>query len=382
MGLISRVSSRTYRDSKMLSRNASRSLTQRTSKTKISQENLKKLYEGPGLEKFIGDGSGRAANICGIPMPQPTDQYVRKSKKEIFRLPPWLKVDIPKGKDYHKIKTQMKDLKLATVCEEAKCPNIGECWNSQGDKLATMTVMVLGEFCNRGCRFCSVKTMKRPPMPDPEEPEHVAQAIADWNSGYIVITSVDRDDLPDGGASHFADTVRAIKRKNKNIIVETLVGDFQGKKQDIETVIDSGMEVFAHNIETVNELHWLVRDPRAHYQQTLDVLKYAKQYKPEIVTKTSIMLGFGETDDQVMKTLEDLRAHDVDCVTLGQYMQPTRRHLKVQEYVTPEKFKYWQQVGDSMGFSYTASGPLVRSSYKAGEFFMQQLVKDRAEKEK
>jgi len=156
-----------------------------------------------------------------------------------------------------------------------------------------------------------------------------------------------------------------------------LVGDFQGKFQDVEAVVDSGMEVFAHNIETVKDLHWLVRDPRAHYQQTLDVLKHAKVYKPDIVTKTSLMLGFGETDEEVMQTLKDLRAHDVDCVTLGQYMQPTRRHLKVKEYVTPEKFKYWQKIGDELGFLYTASGPLVRSSYKAGEFFMAKIANEK-----
>ena len=160
-------------------------------------------------------------------------------------------------------------------------------------------------------------------------------------------------------------------------MVETLVGDFQGRKEDIETVVDSGMEVFAHNIETVRRLHYPVRDPRAKYDQSMQVLKYAKEYKPDVITKTSIMLGFGETDEEVMQTLEDLKAHNVDCVTLGQYMQPTRRHLKVKEYVTPEKFKYWQQIGDSMGFAYTASGPLVRSSYKAGEFFMKKLVQNR-----
>lgn len=332
--------------------------------SKISQENLKKLYEGPGFESFLQKAAADReaeseenaepgvripSHLCGIPLPQEAmtpEKYKRdKKSKDIFRLPPWLKVDIPKGKDYHRIKNQMKELKLATVCEEAKCPNIGECWNTQGDKMATMTVMVLGEFCTRGCRFCSVRTMKRPPKPDPNEPEHVAQAIADWNSGYIVITAVDRDDLEDGGASHFADTVRAIKNKNPNIMVETLVGDFQGNKKDIETVIDSGMEVFAHNIETVNELHWLVRDPRAKYQQTLDVLKYAKEYKPDIITKTSIMLGFGETDEQVYKTLEDLRAVGVDCVTLGQYMQPTKRHLKVAEYWVGEgkRPKTWEK---------------------------------------
>lgn len=348
---------------------------------RISQDNLKKLYEGPGLEHFLGSGENIAHNPCGIPVPQATDEeidkYKRKSNKQRLRLPPWLKVETPIGKDYHQIKKQMKDLNLATVCEEARCPNIGECWNSQGDKLATMTVMVMGELCTRGCRFCSVKTHRSPPPPDPKEPENVAEAIASWNSGYIVITSVDRDDLPDGGASHFAKTVTEIKKRNENIMVETLVGDFQGRKDDIETVVNSGMEVFAHNIETVKRLHYPVRDPRAKYEQSLQVLKYAKKYKPDVITKTSIMLGFGETDGEVMQTLEDLKAHNVDCVTLGQYMQPTRRHLKVKEYITPEKFKYWQQVGDSMGFAYTASGPLVRSSYKAGEFFMKKLVQDR-----
>lgn len=301
----------------------------------------------------------------------------RGEKKDYFRLPPWLKVEIPRGKQYTEMTKQLKDLKLATVCQEAKCPNIGECWNTSEGRPATATIMILGEECTRGCRFCSVRTSKRPAPPDPNEPAHVAKAIESWESGYIVITAVDRDDLPDGGASHFADVVRAIKTTNPNILVETLVGDFQGKVQDVEAVVDSGMEVFAHNIETVKDLHWLVRDPRAHYQQTLDVLKHAKVHKPEIVTKTSIMLGFGETDEEVMQTLKDLRAHDVDCVTLGQYMQPTRRHLKVKEYVTPEKFKYWQKIGDELGFLYTASGPLVRSSYKAGEFFMAKIAREK-----
>jgi len=334
------------------------------------------LYEGPGLEKFLGDGS--RASMCGVAPPTTPDHYKRKKgSKEYFRLPPWLKVEIPRGKQLQDMTKQLKDLKLATVCQEAKCPNIGECWNSGEGRPATATIMILGEECTRGCRFCSVRTNRRPAAPDPNEPEHVAQAIASWETGYIVITSVDRDDLPDGGAGHFAACVKAIKNKNSNILLETLVGDFQGKEHDIETVVDSGMEVFAHNIETVKSLQWLVRDPRARYEQTLEVLAHAKKHKPSIITKTSIMLGFGEQDEEVLQTLQDLRSVGVDCVTLGQYMQPTRRHLKVKEYVTPEKFKYWQKVGDELGFLYTASGPLVRSSYKAGEFFMEKIARDR-----
>ncbi|EPY78009.1 lipoyl synthase, mitochondrial precursor [Camelus ferus] len=215
-----------------------------------------------------------------------------------------------------------EQLKFHWVCEEARCPNIGECWGGGEHATATATIMLMGDTCTRGCRFCSVKTARTPPPLDANEPYNTAKAIAEWGLDYVVLTSVDRDDMPDGGAEHFAKTVSYLKERK-------------------------------------------VRDPRASFDQSLRVLKHAKEVRPDVISKTSIMLGLGETDEQVYATMEALREADVDCLTLGQYMQPTKRHLKVEEYITPEKFKYWEKVGNELGFHYTASGPLVRSSYKA-----------------
>ncbi|XP_015780114.1 PREDICTED: lipoyl synthase, mitochondrial-like [Acropora digitifera] len=239
-------------------------------------------------------------------------------------------------------------------------------------------VIILGDQCTRGCRFCSVKTNKKPPPPDPNEPANTAEAIKRWGLDYIVITSVDRDDLPDGGATHFAETVTEIKKRSPSILVECLTGDFRGDLAGVEAIVKSGLDVYAHNVETVDRLQLLVRDPRANYQQSLEVLRHVKRIQPNMVTKSSLMLGLGEKDEEVLQALKDLREAKVDCVTLGQYMQPTRLHLKVTEYITPEKFKYWETVGNELGFSYTASGPLVRSSYKAGEFFLTNLLKARS----
>ncbi|CAH3172272.1 unnamed protein product, partial [Porites evermanni] len=239
---------------------------------------------------------------------------------------------------------------------------------------------ILGDQCTRGCRFCSVKTNKKPPPPDPNEPANTAEAIRRWGLDYIVITSVDRDGrlyLPDGGAAHFAETVTQIKTRSPNILVECLTGDFRGDMKGVETVVKSGLDVYAHNVETVDRLQLLVRDPRANYKQSLEVLKHVKRIQPNMVTKSSLMLGLGETDDEVFQAMKDLREAKVDCVTLGQYMQPTKLHLKVTEYITPEKFKHWETVGNELGFAYTASGPLVRSSYKAWEFFLTNLLKTR-----
>jgi len=240
--------------------------------------------------------------------------------------------------------------------------------------------MVLGDTCTRGCRFCSVKTSRAPPPPDPMEPVNTATAIAEWGLDYVVLTSVDRDDMPDGGAAHFAQTVREIKSRNSSILVECLTPDFRGDLEAVSVVADSGLDVYAHNMETVERLTPFVRDPRATYRQSLAVLRHVKSRHPGLVTKTSLMLGLGESDQEVLTTMEDLRKIGVDCLTFGQYMQPTKRHLKVKEYVHPDKFAYWQQMGDKMGFKYTASGPLVRSSYKAGEFFLKNLVKSKKEK--
>lgn len=235
----------------------------------------------------------------------------------------------------------------------------------------------MGDTCTRGCRFCSVKTARVPPPLDPNEPTKTAKAIASWGLDYIVLTSVDRDDLADGGANHIAKTVREIKKLNPNIFVECLVPDFRGDLDMVKVIAESGLDVYAHNIETVEDLTPFVRDRRANYRQTLKVLNEAKNINPNLVTKSSIMLGLGETDEQVETTLKDLRSVGVDCLTLGQYMQPTKKHLKVNEYVTPEKFKQWEDKGNEMGFLYTASGPLVRSSYKAGEFFITSILKSK-----
>ncbi|KAK9724121.1 hypothetical protein RND81_05G049500 [Saponaria officinalis] len=238
--------------------------------------------------------------------------------------------------------------------------------------------MVLGDTCTRGCRFCAVKTSKNPAPPDPMEPENTAKAVASWGVDYIVLTSVDRDDLSDGGSSHFAQTVKAMKELKPEIMVECLTSDFKGDLKAVDTLVHSGLDVFAHNIETVKRLQRIVRDPRAGYEQSLSVLKHAKIIKEGMITKTSIMLGLGETDDELKKTMDDLREIDVDILTLGQYLQPTPLHLTVKEYVIPEKFAFWKNYGEAIGFRYVASGPLVRSSYRAGELFVQTMVKEKA----
>ncbi|EPX74142.1 lipoic acid synthetase [Schizosaccharomyces octosporus yFS286] len=294
------------------------------------------------------------------------------------RLPSWLKTKVPLGSNFTKIKNDLRGLNLHTVCEEAKCPNIGECWGGKDKSQATATIMLMGDTCTRGCRFCSVKTSRRPPPLDPNEPEKTADAINRWNLGYVVLTSVDRDDLADLGANHIAKTIGSIKQKAPHILVEALTPDFSGRLDLVDVVAKSGLDVFAHNVETVEDLTRYVRDRRATYRQSLSVLEQAKKSVPHLITKTSIMLGLGETDEEVIRTLRDLRAHGVDVVTFGQYMRPTKRHLKVQEYVHPKKFEYWQEVAEKLGFLYVASGPLVRSSYKAGEFFIKNLIEKRS----
>ncbi|XP_035274608.1 lipoyl synthase, mitochondrial [Anguilla anguilla] len=302
---------------------------------------------------------------------------LKRQKGERLRLPPWLKTEIPIGKNYNKLKSTLRDLNLHTVCEEARCPNIGECWGGGEYATATATIMLMGDTCTRGCRFCSVKTARKPPPLDPNEPENTAKAIAAWGLDYVVLTSVDRDDIVDGGAEHFAETVSKLKERSPDILVECLTPDFRGDLAAVEKIALSGLDVYAHNVETVRQLQRHVRDPRANFDQSLSVLRHAKAVKPSVLTKTSIMLGLGETDEQVHSTMKELRESGVDCLTLGQYMQPTKRHLKVDEYVTPEKFAHWEKTGNEMGFVYTASGPLVRSSYKAGEFFLKNLIEKR-----
>jgi len=332
------------------------------------------LVNGPGLEDFIAGVVPRNRDIDGYSGALKLAEARGQSR---LRLPPWLKTKIPMGNNYSKLKDDLRGLGLSTVCEEARCPNIGECWGGESGT-ATATIMLMGDTCTRGCRFCSVKTARAPPPLDPNEPENTAKAVAAWGLDYVVLTSVDRDDLPDAGSSHIAETIRQIKFAKPEMMVECLAPDFAGEMECVDRVSNSGLDVFAHNIETVERLTPFVRDARAKYRQTLAVLQRAKEAQGGgMVTKSSVMLGLGESDEEVEQTMSDLRSVGVECLTLGQYMQPTKRHLKVKEYVTPEKFAHWERVGSRMGFLYTASGPLVRSSYKAGEFFIKNIVEKR-----
>uniref|UniRef100_A0A4W3IEM8 Lipoyl synthase, mitochondrial n=1 Tax=Callorhinchus milii TaxID=7868 RepID=A0A4W3IEM8_CALMI len=337
----------------------------------LSDEKKQFLEVGPDLREFIN------GNLSDKKVWEEYKGNLKRQKGERLRLPPWLKREIPIGKNYNKLKNTIRNLNLHTVCEEARCPNIGECWGGGEYATATATIMLMGDSCTRGCNFCSVKTSRKPQPLDPDEPYNTAKAIADWGLDYVVLTSVDRDDLLDGGAEHFAKTVLQLKERNPKIMVECLTPDFRGDLKAVEKIAVSGLDVYAHNVETVRELQRRIRDPRANFDQSLSVLKHAKKVKPNLLSKTSIMLGLGETDEEVHSTLKELREAGVDCLTLGQYMQPTKRNLKVEEYVTPEKFQYWETVGNELGFLYTASGPLVRSSYKAGEYFLKKLLHSR-----
>jgi lipoic acid synthetase len=258
------------------------------------------------------------------------------------------------------VRRTVRDHRLSTVCEESMCPNIGECWNA-----GTATIMVMGSVCTRACRFCAVDTGNPRGWLDAEEPQNTARAVQLMGLKYVVITSVDRDDLADGGAAHYAACVRAIKTLTPATAVEALTPDFSGNTTHIETVVDSGLEVFAQNVETVERLTHPVRDPRAGYEQTLRVLEHAKKYRPAVLTKTSLMLGLGETDQEIMQTMHDLRDIGVDILTLGQYLRPTPNHLPVERYVTPDEFAAYRREGLENGFLEVVAGPLVRSSYRA-----------------
>ncbi|MCC5792082.1 MAG: lipoyl synthase [Legionellaceae bacterium] len=291
---------------------------------------------------------------------------VKHHQHDMERLPKpkWLRIKNQTSPAYQAVKQEVSKHRLATVCEEAKCPNIAECWSH-----GTATIMLMGAVCTRACRFCSVDTGNPRGWLDEQEPEKTAESVAIMNLDYVVLTSVNRDDLIDGGAAHYAKTIRAIKARCPQTKVEALTPDFQGKEADIATLLDSGVDVFAQNVETVERLTHPVRDNRAGYWQTIQVLAFAKRYRPDILTKTSLMLGLGETDEEILKTMDDLRAHQVDILTLGQYLQPTRNHLPVARYVTPEHFKQLRTIGLKKGFFEVASGPLVRSSYRADRIF-------------
>ncbi|PSQ64210.1 MAG: lipoyl synthase [Halobacteriales archaeon SW_8_66_22] len=290
------------------------------------------------------------------------------------RKPEWLKMRPPSGERFTEIKETLRDHDLHTVCEEASCPNLGECWSGRSGP-GTATFMLMGDRCSRGCNFCDIETGGMEPL-DPDEPANVASAVAEIGLEYVVLTSVDRDDLPDQGAGHFAETIREIKRRDPSILVEVLIPDFQGEDELVRKIIDAEPDVIAHNIETVERLQWPVRDRRAGYEQSLSVLRQAAR-EGDAYTKTSLMLGVGEYDHEIYQTLRDLRAVDVDVVTLGQYLQPSRSHLEVSEFVHPDAFDTWKRVAEEeLDFRYCASGPMVRSSYRAGELFIESVLRD------
>lgn len=291
------------------------------------------------------------------PTPQP--KTIREKK------PAWLKVRAPGGESYTRIKETLRGLELHTVCEEARCPNVGECWSK-----GTATVMILGDTCTRGCRFCAVTKGNPRGIVDVNEPQNVATAVARLGLRYVVLTMVDRDDLSDGGAGHVAQTVRALHAVQPGLLVEALVGDFAGRSEDITTVLAAEPDVFAHNIEVVNRLSAKMRDKRCSYERSLEVLRFAKEAGKSRYVKSSLMVGIGEREEEVLQALSDLRRNGVDIVTLGQYLRPSPKHAAVETYRTPEDFERWQRLGRELGFAFVASGPLVRSSYHAAEGFV------------
>ena len=325
------------------------------------------------------------SDFCGIPVVQTGIKYrtsqgfsaikngvkVRTNHRPApaGRKPPWLKAKIPAGEKYTQIRTTVREHRLATVCEESMCPNIGECWSN-----GTATLMLMGAVCTRACQFCAVDTGNPRGWLDPLEPENAARSVELMGLRYVVLTSVDRDDLSDGGASHYAACVKAIKARCPGTAVEALTPDFAGKLASVEAVLDSGAEVFAQNLETVRRLTHYVRDPRAGYEQTLSVLAHAKHYRPNVLTKTSLMLGLGERDEELRETMDDLRAIDLDIVTLGQYLRPTVNHLPVERYVSPYEFERYREWGLEAGFLEVVAGPLVRSSYRAERVFERDNV--------
>jgi lipoyl synthase len=285
------------------------------------------------------------------------------------RKPEWLRVRMPGGEQYAELKARFRKLDLKTVCEEAQCPNIGECWRE-----GTATIMILGETCTRGCRFCAVNTGNPGGITDPREPENTARALSQMELAYVVITMVDRDDLYDGGASHVARTVRRAKELSPKLLIETLVGDFAGVAADVRTVVEDGRpDVFAHNVEVVPRLQRSMRDGRCSWERSTDVLRWARDFGAK-VTKSSLMVGCGETEDEVHEAMQRLRDAGVDVLTIGQYLRPSEKHATLERYVHPDEFERFREAGLSMGFKYVASGPLVRSSYRAAEAFLKGVL--------
>eukprot|EP00796_Vickermania_ingenoplastis_P004144 gene4144-2986_t len=384
--------------SRPIARAAAESVAISTSQTAGSTVNLaagldkndpeyQRLFLERFRQKLDSDVSGRNDFENFLDLPEglpPTAASLGPLKRGSEPLPPWLKLKIPKGATnqprFNRIRRSMREKKLSTVCEEAKCPNIGECWGGEEeDGTATATIMVMGSHCTRGCRFCSVLTSRKPPPLDPEEPQKVAEAVKEMGVEYIVMTMVDRDDIADCGASHVCRCVEEVKRQAPQVLLEALVGDFQGKLELVEQVAQSPLSVFAHNIECVERVTPRVRDRRATYQQSLRLLEHVSSFtNGKLLTKSSIMLGLGEEEAEIRQTLRDLRTAGVSAVTLGQYLQPSRTRLKVSRYAHPKEFEMWEKEALDMGFLYCASGPLVRSSYRAGEFYMKNILQKRA----
>ncbi|MHA2226081.1 MAG: lipoyl synthase [Candidatus Hodarchaeales archaeon] len=281
--------------------------------------------------------------------------------------PNWIKTKLPTDKEYGRIRKLLRKQKLHTVCEEAFCPNCTECWES-----GTATFLLMGSFCTRRCKFCDIQTRNPRQYLDSAEPNNLASVVNQIGLKYVVLTSVTRDDLDDGGATHISQCIKKIKEKNPEIIIEMLIPDFQGNSLALKKIVESKPDVIGHNIETTEVLTPLIRDGKASFKQSIAVLKRIKEFNPEMPTKSSLMLGFGETDEDVVRALNSLKNADVDIVTIGQYLQPSRKHLAVIEFIPPEKFDFWEKIAREMGFLHVLSGPLVRSSYRAGELFIDK----------
>lgn len=292
----------------------------------------------------------------GIKKSNPIDQDIALTK------PDWFKVKLPQGENFNALRNQVHKLNLSTVCEESKCPNIGECWNHK-----TATLMLMGKICTRACHFCSVDTGNPKGWLDSYEPINTARTVQFMNLDYVVLTSVDRDDLDDGGSAHIAKTVIEIRKINPEITIEVLSPDFKGNLSYLDKVIESGLHVYSHNIETTERLTPTVRDPRAGYDQTLKLLSHAR--KSNVIVKSGMMLGLGESRDEVITTMKDLKTSGVSILTMGQYLSPTQNHIPVVRYVAPEEFKYFERIGRSIGIDEVVAGPLVRSSYRAERSF-------------
>jgi len=292
-----------------------------------------------------------------------------QAQKKYEKKPEWIKVRPAASEGYFYLKERTKELGLSTVCQEARCPNIGECWSQK-----TLTIMIMGDTCTRFCKFCNVKTGKGTGWLDENEPAHTASLLKPLDLHYVVITSVDRDDLPDNGAAHFAKTISITKQECPNTTLEVLIGDLQGSFDNLKTIVDSRPDVISHNLETVKRLTPKVRDRRATYIQSLTQLKRVKELNPAIFTKSALMLGLGEEKVEVIEAMRDMREHGIDFLSIGQYLRPSENHLPVIRYAEPKEFDELKLIGEDMGFLMVASGPLVRSSYKAGEFFIKEYI--------